>query len=249
MKGFKRKVKISTCIIAQDCESTLGLCLQSVRPFSNEIIVVDGGSKDNSLEIARQHADKVVVRPWPNDFADQRNYAIGLSQYEWVFLIDSDEFVGTHFGSKIQKFIQNHPYIGYLFQRHWLVPGESSQRPYYLQGQLFEQTVTRLVHRSVFDDKSFSEAVHEDLIHEFGYDVGGQKFAVTRDLAIYHLCLYIPRHVREKKVAYYEALRKDAGAAAMYLYEDYGYASIPLETQMIPEYAKAYLAKQSLHFE
>lgn len=238
MKKIKSKPKISTCIIAQDCEHTIEICLKSVRDFSNEIIVVDGGSTDKTVELTKKYADRVEYRQWNDNFAEQRNFAIELSKNDWIFMIDSDEFVGLDFGSKIQSFILEQPYLGYLFQRHWVIKSNS---PYYLLGNPFNQVVTRLVNKKMFREKRFSEVIHEDLIHEYGNNVGGQRFAITRKLAIYHLCLLAPRQEREQKVKYYESIHKHAGARPLYLYEDYNYKSEPLDKANIPDYAWEYM--------
>lgn len=243
MNSLNKTPKISTCIIAQDCEETIEICLKSVRDFSNELIVVDGGSSDNTVNIAKRHADKVVYRKWPDNFADQRNYALKLSTNDWIFMIDSDEFVATDFGQKIQSFITEQPYIGYLFQRHWIVSGNP---PGYLKGEKFEQVVTRLIHRKMFDSKEFSESIHEDLIHEYGTDVGGQRFAIARNLVIYHLCLLATRETREQKVVYYESIKQQAGASYLYLYEDFEYQHEPLKKHEIPDYAWNFMLRKSI---
>lgn len=92
---------ISVCLIVKNEESSplLEECLASIRPHVAEIVVVDTGSTDNTISIARKHADVAVVYNGCNDpntgliesFADARNYAFSLATQPWVMWIDSDD--------------------------------------------------------------------------------------------------------------------------------------------------------------
>jgi len=81
-------VKISACVIAQNEERSLGRCLQSLT-FADEIIVVDGGSVDNTVQVAQQYGR--VVQQKFTGFTAQRNRALLEAKGDWVFFLDSDE--------------------------------------------------------------------------------------------------------------------------------------------------------------
>ena len=66
--------RISACLIVQDEQQDMAGALESVS-FCDEIVVVDGGSTDRTIEIAREHGAKVIENPWPG-FAAQRNVAL-----------------------------------------------------------------------------------------------------------------------------------------------------------------------------
>lgn len=83
--------KVSACIICFNEEANIRACLESVR-FCDEIVVIDSGSTDRTLEIAREHTDRVVVRPFPGHI-EQKNFAIDAARNDWVFSIDADERV------------------------------------------------------------------------------------------------------------------------------------------------------------
>ena len=68
-------VKLSVCLIIKDEERVLGRVLSAAVQFADELIVVDTGSKDRSIEIAREYTDYVFSEPWQNSFARARNFA------------------------------------------------------------------------------------------------------------------------------------------------------------------------------
>ena len=82
---------ISLCMIVRDEEQFLERCLSSVSDVMDEIVVVDTGSKDRTIEIARKFGARVERREWRNDFAWARNEAIGLARYRWILQLDADE--------------------------------------------------------------------------------------------------------------------------------------------------------------
>jgi len=86
--------RLTLCIIARNEEALLGGCLDSVRGIVDEIVLVDTGSTDRTLEIARAHGAKIVVQPWNDDFAAARNAALPHVQGGFVLVLDADERLG-----------------------------------------------------------------------------------------------------------------------------------------------------------
>lgn len=87
------KSKISASMIVKDEGKYIRNCLESIKDFVDEIVVVDTGSTDNTKEICKQYTDKVYDYKWKNSFADARNFALSKcsSACDWVFRIDGDE--------------------------------------------------------------------------------------------------------------------------------------------------------------
>jgi len=83
--------KLSACLITKDEATNLARCLRSVRRVADEIVVVDTGSTDDTVEVARTHGAQVAIIPWQGDFALARNAALGLATGDWVLVIDADE--------------------------------------------------------------------------------------------------------------------------------------------------------------
>jgi len=82
---------LSVCIIAKNEEKFLKDCLLSIKNIANEIILVDTGSTDKTIEIAKQFGCKVFNFQWQNDFSKARNFALEKANCNWILSIDADE--------------------------------------------------------------------------------------------------------------------------------------------------------------
>jgi tetratricopeptide (TPR) repeat protein len=82
---------ISLCMIVKNEARFLGECLASVRDAVDEINVVDTGSTDRTIEIARSFGANVVTREWRNDFGWARNESLALATRRWTLVLDADE--------------------------------------------------------------------------------------------------------------------------------------------------------------
>jgi len=82
--------RLSVCVVAQNEEENLPRVLESVRGIADEVVLVDGGSRDRTQEVAREHGAEVFCRAFTNH-ADQKNYAASLASNDWILLLDADE--------------------------------------------------------------------------------------------------------------------------------------------------------------
>ncbi len=98
---------LSACIIARNEEQNLPDCLASVG-FCAEIVVVDSGSSDATVQIAKAAGAHVVEQPWLG-FAAQRNVALDHASGAWVLEIDADERVSPRLRVEIERFLANAP--------------------------------------------------------------------------------------------------------------------------------------------
>lgn len=94
---------VSLCMIVRDEERFLSECLESAREAADEIVVVDTGSRDRTVEIAREFQAKVVQFPWNDDFAAARNRSLEASSGRWVLTLDADERVAPGTAAKIRE--------------------------------------------------------------------------------------------------------------------------------------------------
>jgi tetratricopeptide (TPR) repeat protein len=85
------KCDITLCMIVKDEAERLDACLASVYEYVEEIIVVDTGSTDSTMEIAARYGARVVQAPWENDFAKARNAGLELATKRWILILDADE--------------------------------------------------------------------------------------------------------------------------------------------------------------
>lgn len=92
--------EISTVVITYNEERNIERCLKSVLPFSGEVVVVDSGSTDRTVEISRQYATKVMSHEWLG-YGRQKQLAMKHSTCPWVFSIDADEEVSPSLCTEI----------------------------------------------------------------------------------------------------------------------------------------------------
>lgn len=83
--------RVSLCMIVKNEEKFLPQCLNSVKDFVDEMIIVDTGSTDRTMEIAESFGAKVYQHPWQNDFSLHRNQSLSYATGEWIFILDADE--------------------------------------------------------------------------------------------------------------------------------------------------------------
>lgn len=89
------KYKLSICMMVKNEEKNLHRCLDSFKKIlediSCELIIIDTGSDDSSVDIAKQYTDKVYFHEWNNHFSDMRNISISYAVGEWIMILDADE--------------------------------------------------------------------------------------------------------------------------------------------------------------
>ena len=107
-------INVSLCMIVRDNEKTLGACLTSIKPWVDEIVVVDTGSTDRTPQIAREHEARVVDFPWPDSFALARNESLRHARGHWVFWMDSDDTISPDSGRKLRD-LALQPVSGQVF--------------------------------------------------------------------------------------------------------------------------------------
>jgi len=98
-------MKLSACYIVKDAANALGKSLQSLRDSVDEIIVVDTGSVDASMETARQAGAKVYSYSWQDDFAAARNFALGKAGGDWIVFLDADEYFSPETAENLRSSI------------------------------------------------------------------------------------------------------------------------------------------------
>ncbi len=84
-------MSISLCMIVKNEETMLGRCLESVKHITDEMIIVDTGSTDSTVEIAERYGADVYYFPWNGSFSAARNYALEHAKMDWVWIMDADD--------------------------------------------------------------------------------------------------------------------------------------------------------------
>jgi tetratricopeptide (TPR) repeat protein len=84
-------LKLSLCMIVRDEEEMLPQCLAAAAPAVDEIVIVDTGSTDRTIEIARSFGARVIEREWTGSFSDARNVSFEAATGDWIIYLDADE--------------------------------------------------------------------------------------------------------------------------------------------------------------
>lgn len=115
-------------MITRDAGAQLAACLDSVR-FAAEIVVVDSGSQDNTVEIARARGARVIEQRWLG-FGPQRRYAVAQASHDWVLCLDADEQLSPELATAIGAALREPRHAAFEMARRnrffgrWLRHGE-----------------------------------------------------------------------------------------------------------------------------
>lgn len=85
------KNTVSACLIVCNEEHCLARCLDSIYDFVDQIVIIDTGSTDSTVSIAKSYGATVKYFAWNKDFSAARNYALLFAEHDWIFVIDADE--------------------------------------------------------------------------------------------------------------------------------------------------------------
>lgn len=142
--------RLSAIIIVKNEAANIGACLDALA-FCDERVVVDSGSTDDTVALAKGRGARVETHDWKG-YGPQKNVALSLAQGDWVLSIDADERVSPELGREIQTIVAAPTYDGYEIRRVSTFLGRE-------MGTRFPDHVLRLFRRG---KARFSD----DLVHE-----------------------------------------------------------------------------------
>ena len=96
--------EISLCMIVKNEEKVLGRCLESVRELADEIVIVDTGSEDKTLETARRYTSRIYEIPWRDDFSQARNFSFSMASKEYCMWLDADDVISEENRRKLLEY-------------------------------------------------------------------------------------------------------------------------------------------------
>ena len=99
-------MKLSACVIVKNEEENIGTWLNSMKKLADEMIVVDTGSTDRTVEMAKAAGARVFHHPWQNDFAAAKNYALEKAEGDWILFLDADEYFSPQTIGKVRPMLQ-----------------------------------------------------------------------------------------------------------------------------------------------
>ena len=118
-------MNLSVIIIVKDEEDRIAGCLDSVKDIADEIIILDSGSSDNTVEICKQYSDKVFETDWPG-YGQQKQRALSKASGVWVLSIDADERLTPGLSDEIKAVIKTEP-EEVAFKMQWAVVAFGTQ--------------------------------------------------------------------------------------------------------------------------
>lgn len=180
------KETIGLCVIARNEEKNIARCIESVRGLVDEIVVVDTGSTDKTIEIARKLGARVYMYKWDDNFSNAKNFAIGRARSRWLLLLDADEELDRSAWEPLREFVETTDLDGaHLRVRNYT--GSYSPDRYNLHNAL------RLLRNN--GKYKFTGAIHEQISRD-GSTKLVNRFAVL-DLVVHHYG-YLDEAVAEK---------------------------------------------------
>ncbi|MBD2436608.1 glycosyltransferase [Nostoc sp. FACHB-110] len=180
-------MSISLCMIVKNEEAALPKCLNSVKDFVDEMIVLDTGSSDRTPQIAQEFGAKVHYFEWSNNFSTARNAALKYVTSDWVLVLDADELLTPSIVPQIKAVMKTDEYILINLVRQEV---GAAQSPYSLVSRLFrnhpEIRFERPYHALV--DDSVAAIIKKEPHWQVGYlhglgilHVGYQKAAIAQN--------------------------------------------------------------------
>lgn len=161
----------SICLIAKNEEKRIERCLSSASELDAEIVLVDTGSTDRTRELAAKYTDKIYHFDWCNDFSAARNFSISKATYDWILVLDCDEYVEDYDIAGLLQFMsdENTEHVGLLLRRNEMADGLTCMDDY------VERLFYRPKHR------------YEGIIHEQVSRNDGKELTCYRiPLTVYH---------------------------------------------------------------
>ena len=96
---------LAVVILTKNEEINIVEVIENVRQCTDEILIIDSGSTDRTVELAEQNGAKVFYRAWDNDFSAQRNFALDKTSADWILYIDADERLTAKTVEHIKKIL------------------------------------------------------------------------------------------------------------------------------------------------
>ena len=127
---------LSLSMIVRDEAERLPQCLASVADFVDEMVVLDTGSQDDTVAVARSLGATVHEIAWPGDFAPARNRALDLVQGDWVLVLDADERLRAEARAPLQRLMEERDALVITLLRREL---GAAQAPYSTVSRLFRR--------------------------------------------------------------------------------------------------------------
>lgn len=177
--------KISLCMIVKNEEKFLPQCLDSVKDHVDEIVVVDTGSTDRTIEIAESYGANVYHHPWENNFSKHRNQSISYASGDWILIMDADEELDAKTAPLIRAVVNEAPTAVIAFnvrsyQENGIYHTESGSPRLFKNGLNFHYR--GYVHNQLFiQDKITPSPI---ILWHYGYDLSPDQMKTKQQKSL-----------------------------------------------------------------
>jgi glycosyltransferase involved in cell wall biosynthesis len=194
-----KKPGISLCMIVKNEEHYLKDCLNSVKNLVNEIIIVDTGSTDKTVQIANEFSAKVYHFNWCNDFAKARNESIKHANYQWILYLDADEQIEQKYHNRLKQFVAQKEFAALVFKLKCYTEQNDRTKFYYSYYRRMFKNIEGIkfygkVHEQItvsLEELDVKSCLSDCEIEHFGYmaskEVMDSKKKRNLDLLLSHL--------------------------------------------------------------
>ena len=173
-KKLKSTLKLTACYMVKNEEENLPRSIDSLKNVVDELIVVDTGSSDRTIEIANSYGAKVIETKWQDDFSTPRNIAIDNATGDWIIFLDADEYFITP--KKVRSAIEKLSSKDVILNQRINIDESKGNRE-----------ISRDWNPRIFKNVNYLR--YRGLIHENITDIRGKNLNFTfadEDLTIYH---------------------------------------------------------------
>ncbi len=146
---------VSVCMIAKNEEKYMEQCLEHLKPYNMEIVVVDTGSTDKTKEIAHKYTDKVFDFEWIDDFSAARNFCAQKATSDWILVIDCDEYIEKLDRNLLSVHMKKYPKSAGKIRIRNIARRNNGEVTY------VDEEITRFYHRGFYQ---FAYPVHENVV-------------------------------------------------------------------------------------
>ncbi len=175
MKPSNSKTSFSIVIVAKDAADKISRLLLSLEGLTDDVIVCDTGSTDDTISIAQSHGAKVHRMPWEG-YGKSKNVATGFSKYDWILSLDSDERVDVTLHSALQNWVPANAHTIYkvqwknFFGDQWIRYSDWTS----WKNRLFNKTMVNwdheIAHEDLRSDQPINYAKLPGYVDHFSFD-------------------------------------------------------------------------------
>ena len=169
-------IPVSVCMIARNEEKHIEECCSRLQRYGFEIVLVDTGSTDRTIVLARKYTSQIYHFDWCDDFSAAKNYAMQKASHNWILSLDCDEYIETLDQDALQKCMEIYPRCAgrILIRNRFTENGRTACE---------QVRVSRFVNRQYF---RFEGAVHEQLVPAAGSD-SSAKYVYPAPVTVLHV--------------------------------------------------------------